>query len=256
VAAGALANIRIEKIAAKSAAGIGEILLSLAAPGSWVDIVNLTAVVDLVNLSGFSLSMTKDTRSKLVAAAAELLDTGGPASVTLREVGKRAGVSHNAPYKHFASKEDLLAAIATRELSQQSDQMNEIDPRKKPLDTLRRLMHAYIAWARTYPERFRLTFGAWSGKSQELDEAAKRTRALFVSIAKSAQAANELPPGNPERTAYLMLALAHGAVDLALAGHLSAKGKGAADPEMLVDDLVALIKAQVKRHRRDGGATG
>src|SRR5215475_3509157 len=102
--------------------------------------------------------MASDTRSALVTAAAELLDQGGPAAVTLREVGKRAGVSHNAPYKHFANKEDLLAAIASRELSRQSEQMNAIDLRKKPLETLRRLMHAYIEWARTYPERFKLTF--------------------------------------------------------------------------------------------------
>src|SRR5262245_31439703 len=109
--------------------------------------------------------MTKDTRARLIDAAAELLDHGGPAAVTLREVGKKAGVSHNAPYKHFDSKEDLLAAIASRELSAQSDQMSAIDPQRKPLETLRRLMHAYIAWARTYPERFKLTFGPWSGKS-------------------------------------------------------------------------------------------
>ena len=46
-----------------------------------------------------------------------LLDEGGVDHVTLREVGRRAGVSHNAPYKHFESKEALLAAIAARELA-------------------------------------------------------------------------------------------------------------------------------------------
>jgi AcrR family transcriptional regulator len=30
----------------------------------------------------------------------------------LREVARRAGVSHNAPYRHFRDKDDLLAAIA------------------------------------------------------------------------------------------------------------------------------------------------
>ena len=69
----------------------------------------------------------------LVAVAAELLDQGGPAAVTLRDVGRRAEVSRNAPYKHFASKEDLLAAIASRELTRQSGAMNAIDPRRKPV---------------------------------------------------------------------------------------------------------------------------
>ena len=59
--------------------------------------------------------MASDTRDTLVAVAAQLLDEGGPEAVTLREVGHRAGVSHNAPYKHFADKEALLAAVAAFE---------------------------------------------------------------------------------------------------------------------------------------------
>ncbi len=194
--------------------------------------------------------MTPDTRSTLVAAAAELLDRGGPAAVTLREVGRRAGVSHNAPYKHFASKEDLLAAIASRELSRQSHALGELDPRREPAQSLRRLMHGYIGWARKYPARFRLTFGEWNHDSIELAEAASRSRDLLLALVKTAQAAGELPRGNPERLASLMLALAHGAADLALAGHLSATGKGAADPEMLVDDLFDLLTTQRRRAAR------
>lgn len=194
--------------------------------------------------------MTRDTRDLLVNAAAELLDGGGPAAVTLREVGKRAGVSHNAPYKHFRSKEDLLAAIASRELDRQSRAMSAAGSEKQALVALRTLMHGYIRWARAYPQRFRLTFGAWTHDSQELGEAAARSRMHLIAIAKAAQAGGELPSGNPERIAYMMLALAHGAVDLALAGHLSARGKGAADPEMLVDDLVGLLRAVSVRECR------
>ena len=54
-----------------------------------------------------------NTSERLVTAAAELLDAGGEAAVTLRAVGSAIGVSHNAPYKHFVSRDDLLAAVAT-----------------------------------------------------------------------------------------------------------------------------------------------
>ena len=192
--------------------------------------------------------MDSDTRTLLVAAAAALLDRGGPAAVTLREVGRRAGVSHNAPYKHFKSKEDLLAAIASRELDRQSRAMGAAASKTgKPIEKLRRLMHGYIRWARAYPQRFQLTFGSWTHDSQELGTAASRSRARLVELARTAQRAGELPPGNPERIAYLMLSLAHGAVDLALAGHLSAKGKGGADPQMLIDDLFTLLRPKVRR---------
>jgi AcrR family transcriptional regulator len=57
------------------------------------------------------------TRDDLIEVATGLLDRGGVAAVTLREVGRLAGVSHNAPYKHFADKQALLAAVAARDLA-------------------------------------------------------------------------------------------------------------------------------------------
>ena len=41
-----------------------------------------------------------------------LIGEVGPRAFTLREVARRAGVSHNAPYRHFASKDELLAEVA------------------------------------------------------------------------------------------------------------------------------------------------
>jgi AcrR family transcriptional regulator len=194
--------------------------------------------------------MPAETREMLVAAAAELLDHGGPAAVTLREVGKRAGVSHNAPYKHFMSKEDLLAAIASRELSRQANAMNRAGVRATPLDALRSLMHGYVRWARAYPARFKLTFGAWSHGSAELGEAATRARAGLIEIVRAAQKRRQLGNGDPERFASLLLALAHGAADLALGGHLSSAGKGHADPEDLLDDLFRLLAESQKLETR------
>jgi AcrR family transcriptional regulator len=187
---------------------------------------------------GYRIRVTRDTRASLIIAAAMLLDRGGPAEVKLREVGKLAGVSHNAPYKHFSDKEQLLAAIATEELRNQSKLMRRLNVAQKPVDALRTLARAYVGWAKTKPARFKLTFGPWNHESPELREAAAESRTLLVSIVSTAQARFELPQGDPERLAALILALAHGAVDQALAGHLSASGKGGADPEDLCDDLL------------------
>jgi AcrR family transcriptional regulator len=140
------------------------------------------------------------TRDRLVDAATELLDAGGPAAVTLREVGRRAGVSHNAPYKHFADKEDLLAAIAARELASQQRGVRRTDD-KRPIDQLRAMMHGYVRWATRHPARFKLTFGAWSTDSDELANAATDARSALVTTVAAAQEAKELPAGDPERVA-------------------------------------------------------
>ena len=57
------------------------------------------------------------TKDKLVEAAAALLDDGGESAVTVRAVAHRVGVSHNAPYKHFADRAALLAAVAERDFA-------------------------------------------------------------------------------------------------------------------------------------------
>ena len=51
-------------------------------------------------------------RNALLAIATELLVEDGIQALSLRKMAQRAGVSHNAPYMHFADKEAVLAAIA------------------------------------------------------------------------------------------------------------------------------------------------
>jgi AcrR family transcriptional regulator len=178
-----------------------------------------------------------ETRERLIAAALALLDRGGPAAVTLREVGRAAGVSHNAPYRHFADKDALLAAIAAQELKRQGANLaGDRSP------DLRAMLKGYVSWGRRHPERFHLTFGRWDREAPELAEAAEQAKARFTEAVAAAQRRGELPAGDPERLGALLRALAHGAVDLALAGHLGAAGKGRADPEDLVADLFAYLR--------------
>jgi AcrR family transcriptional regulator len=185
--------------------------------------------------------MAQDTRDALISAAARLLDQGGPAAVTLRGVAKAVGVSHNAPYKHFHDKQDLLAAVAARELSRPALATGGA-PEPDPVRALRRMAQAYVDWALHHPERFKLTFGPWRGGSDELGAAAMAARARFVDAVVRAQSAGSLAAGDPERVTALILALAHGAADLALGGHLSRAGKGHADPGDLLDDLFAMMR--------------
>src|SRR6188474_2196917 len=53
-----------------------------------------------------------DLRRAIVTAALEILSETQSMDFSLRELARRAGVSHNAPYKHFAEKSELLAAVS------------------------------------------------------------------------------------------------------------------------------------------------
>jgi AcrR family transcriptional regulator len=157
------------------------------------------------------------TREVLVEMAARLLDEGGPAAVTLRDVARLAGVSHNAPYKHFADKEALLAAVATRELAGRRTVLVALAERDQPAEArLRAAVYDHVAWALDRPARFKLTFGRWTTEDPDLISAARAARALLIEIVAHAQAAGALPPGDPARLAALVYATAHGAADLAV----------------------------------------
>src|SRR6266508_531063 len=124
------------------------------------------------------------------------------------------------PYKHFASKQALLAAIAARELARQREALAETIQREpSPAAVLREAMHRYVAWALEYPARFKLTFGNWTIDSQELGEAAHDVLTMLVEIV---------------------------AADLASAGHLAADGKGHASADDLVDDLFDYLQDAAK----------
>jgi len=184
--------------------------------------------------------MSSSRRDQLIAAAADLLDEGGPDAVQLRKVGSASGVSHNAPYKHFSSKEDLLAALAARELNAVCDAAERKARAGSPL--AKTIMLAYVRWALMYPERFRLVSGRWTkGASEDIAQAAQRWQKLLYVAVEAAQKADELPQGDPERISSLILSVAHGAANLALSGHLSAKGKGKAEPSDLVADLFSYL---------------
>jgi AcrR family transcriptional regulator len=191
--------------------------------------------------------MRPGTREALISAAAQLLHEGGIGAVTLREVGHRAGVSHNAPYKHFASKEELLAAVAARDLTGQNEALiAAMRDSPTPDAALRKAMHDYVGWALGAPAHFKLVFGAWQVHSLELAAAADAAQDTLTSLVRAGQDTGVLPVGDAVRLAALLRALAHGAADLAAAGHLSAAGKGHAAPEELVDDLLAYLRVAAR----------
>jgi AcrR family transcriptional regulator len=216
-----------------------------------VDNVNLDELVDVVNQLVQRCAMAMTKRDEMIEAAAKLLDQGGPAAVTLRAVGEAAGVSHNAPYKHFANKEELLAAVASRELDRQAKNLADISGKRAGTAArLRNMMCGYVRWAVAHPERFRLTFGRWNEGTEELANAASVATGNLAALVQKAQASGDLPQGDPERLSALLLALAHGAADRALGGHLSANGKGHADPEDLVDDLFRYLQRAARAAAR------
>lgn len=97
-------------------------------------------------------------RAALVAAGLHEVARSGPETFSLREVARRAGVTPTAVYRHFASKDDLLAAIA----AECDDRISAImaaaiaaAPADDPLERFRATGIAYVRFAVAHPAHFR-----------------------------------------------------------------------------------------------------
>ncbi len=101
-----------------------------------------------------------DLKRAMVHAALGLLAEQQSWEFSLRQVARRAGVSHNAPYNHFASKRDLLATVAVTGFETLRCRMQEADPKTgSPPQSLCAIGTAYVQFGTENPAHYRLMFG-------------------------------------------------------------------------------------------------
>ena len=184
------------------------------------------------------------TRSVLLEVAAVLLEEGGMEAITLRAVGERAGVSRQAPYRHFADKATLLSVLAARYLGRLGARMAEAagGASEDPFEGLGAMMEAYVRFALENPPRYRLIGGEMSGSPhREVHEAARAVHERYVRAVAACQEAGELPGSDPVELAAILFATVHGAVELTLSGHAEEE-KGLGDPAKLVRALLARLR--------------
>ncbi len=117
-----------------------------------------------------------DLRSVLMALAVEDISASGVEKLSLRALARRAGVSATAPFRHFADKQALLAALATQGFEDLAQRM-QIGIENES-DLARRFVQmgvTYVGFARDFPVHYQLMFGAVLGdfsQSQDLQRAA------------------------------------------------------------------------------------
>ena len=145
-------------------------------------------------------------RAELLETAIAQLPSLGAESLSLRALARAVGVSQTAPYRHFSDKQELLAAMAThgyRELLEALKRAGSVagDSPEKQLHAFSR---AYVDYAATNPQLFKLMFGPTVQPTEhypELRAASRETFQLVQDILQRGITRGHFKP--PENLRYL-----------------------------------------------------
>jgi AcrR family transcriptional regulator len=197
-----------------------------------------------------------DLRRAIVTAAMEILQETQSLEFSLRELARRAGVSHNAPYKHFADKRELLAAVSAAGFETLTKRMTtEIAGLDNAREQLFAMLRAYIAHGVENPALYNLMFGGYLGgpnrsrPAVELAEAEK-TEALLGGVIVAGGLGRAIPhtARNERQIAGAILAcwsLVHGLTLLLADGLVGPKKKSGALGDRLVQGMLDGLAAEL-----------
>jgi AcrR family transcriptional regulator len=164
-----------------------------------------------------------DLRAALIQAGLAILVEEGVQALSLRAAARRAGVSHAAPYRHFADKKALLAAIAEEGFNMFAAEVEAARARYpgSPHEQLEETAWAYVRFALAHPDHLRVMFGGSIEDPQvypDLREAGSRAFAVLVNIMRAGQDAGTIVAGEARVLALIAWTQVHG-LSLLLIGH-------------------------------------
>jgi AcrR family transcriptional regulator len=160
-----------------------------------------------------------DLANTCVVAALELIRTQG-FQFSLRDVARQAGVSHGAPYRHFANKEALMAEVATRGFRKFAQALRDGSSAGPLPLRLTGMGRAYIEFAVKHPEYFETIFSSktqWTESHPELEQVSGQAFEVLLAAMEEACAEGYFEGRSPFDAATYVWSVVHGFAHLVLA---------------------------------------
>ena len=189
-----------------------------------------------------------DLRRALLDAALPLIRKGGLEALTLRAVAGAAGVSQTAPYRHFADRAALVAAVADQgferlhgKLVAAASAPERTTGRKQQTARggLQAIAVAYVRFALDHPEEYRVMFGGEIAASQPPSPSRAKVFAFLRGGIEMLQGRGLVRAGDPQAMAIAAWSLVHGLAMLVLDGQVT--GRSAPDPIDLTLEATELM---------------
>ena len=177
-----------------------------------------------------------DLRRALIDTALAMVTEEGAWNFTLREVARRAGVSHAAPYNHFEEKSALLAEVAALGFEALRRTM-ETAARRHPRSARQAfagIADAYVRFGVDHPAHYRLMFGAELAEKARypaLQAASDAAFAVLTGVLERGQSSGQVRRETVRDQALAAWSLVHGLTTLFIDQRLSFLGVSTIDAE-------------------------
>jgi AcrR family transcriptional regulator len=182
-------------------------------------------------------------RRAIIETAMAMLHEDKGWQFTLREVARRAGVSHAAPYKHFPDKASLLAEMALLGFDRLHEAMTTTKPKRSNSlrDEFFAIGRTYVEFGTSNPGLYRLMFSAEAGKAMDvhLSERALAVFGVVIELLERGQTEGVLRRRDVRGRAAACWAQMHGITMLTMEGLLLPEKVG---PDPLDAALVTLLE--------------
>ena len=198
-----------------------------------------------------------DLRRALMDLSVDVIRKQGVEALNLRALATRLGVSSGAPYQHFASRADLLAAIALEGFERlQQDMVAGRDAAPAEAGArLRGVCLAYVQFAGRHPGHFRVMFlaDAHGAQSQALSATSRQAFDLLWQVVDECQREGVAPAAETSLLTLTAWSLVHGLASLWADGALPARG-GKLDPAVMAPQVAELLQQMFESRGRQAPA--
>ncbi|MFF1296757.1 MULTISPECIES: TetR/AcrR family transcriptional regulator [unclassified Streptomyces] len=172
-----------------------------------------------------------DLRRAILTAALDVIASDGPSALSLRDLARRAGVSHAAPAHHFGDRTGLLTAIAAEGFGLLATALREAPD-------LKEAGVRYVRFAREHPAHFQVMFSPGLLRADDLELTTART--LTGDALREAVSGVDPEGIEPRLAGVAAWSLAHGFATLLLGHNLDGPVDGR-DPEEVFRTLAGML---------------
>ncbi len=185
----------------------------------------------------------EEIRKKILDAARQLFAEEGYEKVTMRRIADAIEYSPTTIYLHFEDKDDVVRALCHADFGHLLEAMQQAPMPADPIEAIRQLGRAYVAFALRHPNQYRFMFMTPVGKGDKLEDGnpGEASFSRLLRAVERATAAGRLRPLDPLLAAQILWMSVHGpaAALITLPGEHWPHGPAAADlAEQVMDNAL------------------